>query len=148
MSWSWHAHDSAGNSRGRAPPTPSRGLPLFNRHQGPIAEALARRTAAGEHLKAVQARIFEQIERAERAWPAVREAWQETGQLAALAERRSNAEERALREGASDRAGLLASRIAATEARLAVLAAAYTAEVAYGALEDAYHRPLEGDEAQ
>src|SRR5438067_10711640 len=79
---------------------------------------------------------------------AVREAWQETGELAALAERRSNAEERALREGASDRAGVLASRIAATEARLAVLAAAYTAEVAYGALEDAYHRPLEGDEAQ
>ena len=123
-------------------------LPLFNRHQGPIAEALARRTAAGEHLKAVQAQIFEQIDRAERAWPAVREAWQETGELAALAERRSNAEERALREGASDRAGVLASRIAATEARLAVLAAAYTAEVAYGALEDAYHRPLEGDEAQ
>ena len=78
----------------------------------------------------------------------MREAWQETGELAALAERRSNAEERALREGASDRAGVLASRIAATEARLAVLAAAYTAEVAYGALEDAYHRPLEGDEAQ
>src|SRR5437763_1166369 len=63
-------------------------LPLFNRHQGPIAEALARRTAAGEHLKAVQAQIFEQIERAEQAWPAVREAWQETGELAALAERR------------------------------------------------------------
>lgn len=123
-------------------------LPLFNRHQGPIAEALARRTAAGEHLKAVQAQIFEQIDRAERAWPEAREAWQETGELAALAERRSNAEERALREGASDRAGVLASRIAATEARLAVLAAAYTAEVAYGALEDAYHRPLEGDEAQ
>ena len=123
-------------------------LPLFNQHQGPIAEAVARRTAAGEHLKAVQARIFEQIDRAERAWPAVCEAWQETEQLAALAERRSQAEERALREGASDRAGVLASQIAATEARLSVLAAAYTAEVAYGALEDAYHRPLEGHEAQ
>jgi outer membrane protein, heavy metal efflux system len=123
-------------------------LPLFNQHQGPIAEAVARRTVAGEHLKAVQARIFEQIDRAERAWPAAREAWQESGQVAALAERRSQAQERALREGASDRAGVLASQIAATEARLSLLAAAYTAEVAYGALEDAYHRPLEGDEAQ
>jgi outer membrane protein, heavy metal efflux system len=122
-------------------------LPLFNQHQGPIAEAVARRAAAGEHLKVVQARIFEQIDRAERAWPGVREAWQETEQLAALAERRSQAEERALREGASDRAGVLTSQIAATEARLSVLAAAYTAEVAYGALEDAYHRPLEGGEA-
>ena len=121
-------------------------LPLFNQHQGAIAEALARRAAAGEHLKAVQAQIFEQIDRAERAWPTVRQAWQETQQLAALAERQSHAEERAMREGASDRASMLASEITATEAQLSVLAAAYTAEVAYGALEDAYHRPLEGNE--
>jgi outer membrane protein TolC len=121
-------------------------VPLFNQHQGPIAEALARRMAAGEHLKAVQAQIFEQIERAERAWPAARQAWQDARQVAALAERQSEAEERALREGASDRAGVLGARIAATEAQLAVLAAAFAAEVAYGALEDAYHRPLQGDE--
>jgi outer membrane protein, heavy metal efflux system len=121
-------------------------LPLFNQHQGPIAEAAARRAAAGEHLKAVQAQIFEQIDRAERAWPPVRQAWQETQQLATLAERQSQAEERALRAGASDRASVLASQIAATETRLSLLAAAYTAEVAYGALEDAYHRPLQGDE--
>jgi hypothetical protein len=65
---------------------------------------------------------------------------------ATLAERQSQAEERALRAGASDRANVLAAQIAATEARLSLLAAAYTAEVAYGALEDAYHRPLQGDE--
>jgi outer membrane protein, heavy metal efflux system len=121
-------------------------LPLFNQHQGPIAEAAARRAVAGEHLKAVQAQIFEQIDRAERAWPPVLQAWQETQQLATLTERHSQAEERALRAGASDRTSVLASQIATTEARLSLLAAAYTAEVAYGALEDAYHRPLQGDE--
>jgi len=44
-------------------------LPIFNRHEGPIGEALARRKLAGEHLQAVQAELFEEIERAERAWP-------------------------------------------------------------------------------
>ena len=123
-------------------------LPVFNQHQGPIAEALARRTAAGEHLKAVQAQIFGEIDRAERAWPGMRQAWQETQQLAALAEGQSQAEERALRAGASDRGSVLGAQIAATEARLSALGAAYTAEVAYGALEDAYHRPLQGDEGR
>lgn len=123
-------------------------VPLLNQHQGPIAEALARRAAAGEHLKAVQAQIFEEIDRAERAWPTVRQAWLEARQLAALAERQTHAEERALREGASDRPAVLATRIAATEAQLAVVAAAYSAEVAYGALEDAYHRPLAGDKGE
>jgi cobalt-zinc-cadmium efflux system outer membrane protein len=120
-------------------------LPLFNQHQGPIGEALARRAAAGEHLKAVQAQIYAEIDRAELAWPAVRQAWQETQALAALAQRHSQAEQRALQEGATDRAGVLAAQITATEARLSVLEAAYAAQVAFGTLEDAYHRPLQDD---
>jgi outer membrane protein, heavy metal efflux system len=121
-------------------------LPLFNQHQGPIGEAVARRTAAGEHLKAVQAQIFEQIDRAELAWPAARQAWSETRTAADIAERQSQAEERALEAGASERASVVAAKIAATEARLSVLEAAYTAEVAFGELEDAYRRPLHGAE--
>ncbi|MGB6604465.1 MAG: TolC family protein, partial [Steroidobacteraceae bacterium] len=50
-------------------------LPLFNQHQGPMGEAVARRTAAGEHLKAVQADVFAQIDRAELGWPAARAGW-------------------------------------------------------------------------
>jgi outer membrane protein TolC len=42
-------------------------LPLFNQHQGAIGEALGRRSAAGEHLKAAQAQIYEQIDRADGA---------------------------------------------------------------------------------
>jgi cobalt-zinc-cadmium efflux system outer membrane protein len=121
-------------------------LPLLNQHQGPIGEALARRVAAGEHLKAVQAQIYAEIDRAELAWPAVRQAWQDMQALATLAERQSEAEQRALHEGASDRASVLVAQITATEARLSVLEAAYAAQVAFGTLEDAYHRPLQGDE--
>jgi hypothetical protein len=42
---------------------------------------------------------------------------------------------------------MLAAQIASTEAHLAVLEAAYAAQLAFGALEDAYRRPLQGAEA-
>jgi outer membrane protein, heavy metal efflux system len=122
-------------------------LPLLNQHQGPIGEAVAHRAAAGEHLKAVQAQIFEQIDRAELAWPAARQAWADSARLAGIAERAREAEQRALAAGAGERADLLAAQIAAIEAQLAVLQSAYAAEVVLGALEDAYHRPLQGAES-
>ncbi len=123
-------------------------VPLFNRHQGRIGEALARRSAAGEHLKAAQAQIFGQIDRAELTWPPVRQAWQETQSVAAIAARQEQTQQRALAAGAADRAGLLSAQIAATEARLTVLQAAYAAQVSFGELEDAYRRPLQGAECQ
>ena len=123
-------------------------LPLFNQHQGPIGEALARRTVAGEHLKAVQAEIFEQIDRAEQAWPAARQSWSDTRKLTELVDRQRQAEQRALAAGAGARAEVLAAEIGATEARLSVLQAAYAAEVVFGALEDAYRRPLTDAESQ
>jgi outer membrane protein, heavy metal efflux system len=123
-------------------------LPLFNQHQGPIGEAVARRTAAGEHLKSVQAQIFEQIDRAELAWPSARDTWSETQKLADIATQQHRSESQALELGASDRTGVLSAQIAVTEARLAVLQAAYTAQLAFGELEDAYRRPLAGTETQ
>lgn len=123
-------------------------LPIFNQHQGPIGEAVQRRAAAGAHLKAVQAQIYAQIDRAERAWPAAQQAWADTQKVAALADAQHGAERRALAAGSSDRGAMLAAQIAATEAHLTVLEAAYAAQVAFGALEDAYRRPLEGSESR
>jgi outer membrane protein TolC len=123
-------------------------LPLFNQHQGAIGEAVGRRTAAGEHLKAVQAQIYEQIDRAELAWPTAQQAWAQMQKLAATAAAQEQAQQRALAAGASDRSELLVAQIAATEAQLSLLEAAYTAEVAFAALEDAYRRPLEGAESR
>lgn len=134
------AHDSAVSA--------SFELPLLNQHQGAIGEALARRSAAAAHLVAVQARIYEQIDRAERAWPAARAAWEESDRLAAIAGRQRAAEQRALEEGAGDRASLIEAELAATQAQLAELETAYAAEVAFGDLEDAYRRPLAGAEAE
>jgi outer membrane protein TolC len=117
-------------------------LPVFNQHQGAIGEAVARRAAAGEHLKAVQADIFEQIDRAELAWPAARQGWEDMQHQAELSERQRQSDEHALAAGAGERGSVLTSSIAATEAHLAVLEAAYGAQQAFGALEDAYRRPL------
>jgi outer membrane protein, heavy metal efflux system len=123
-------------------------LPIFNQHQGPIGEALGRRSAAGEHLKAVQAAIYAQIDRAELAWPSAQRAWSATQRLALMSAEQREAQRRALAVGASDRSEALTGEIAATEAQLAVLESAYAAQVAFGALEDAYRRPLEGAEGQ
>jgi len=121
-------------------------LPLFNQHQGPIGEALARRAAAGEHLIAVQAELFEQIDRAQLAWPRARAAWQDAAAVVTIASRQHDVEQRALAAGAGDRASVATADVAATEAQLLLLAAAYDAESAFGALEDAYRRPLQGAE--
>jgi outer membrane protein, heavy metal efflux system len=123
-------------------------LPIFNQHQGAIGEALARRTAAGEHLKAVQAEILGQIDRAELAWPAAQQGWADSRRGAEIAARQQRAEQHALAAGNTDRASVLTAEIAATEAQLSVLQAAYDAEVVFGALEDAYRRPLQGDESR
>jgi outer membrane protein, heavy metal efflux system len=121
-------------------------LPLFNRNEGPIGEAVARRELAGRHLMAVQADLFEQMDRAERAWPRAREAWLNALAAAQTAQRQSDLEQRALAAGASDRSSALLAAGAAVEARLLALEAAYEAQLAFAALEGAYRRPLEGPE--
>lgn len=119
-------------------------LPLFNRNEGPIAEALAQRELAVRHLESVQAALHVQIETAARAWPAARERWQ-----AAVADRQRLArlagiERRRLAEGESDRPTLLGAEIAALEAALLQQRAALEAQRSFAALEDARRAPLAG----
>lgn len=123
-------------------------LPLFNRNEGPIGEALARRELAGQHLLAVQAELYTQIDRAEQAWPAAQASWRNSLAAAQLAQRQRAAGQRALDSGASDRPALLQAEAAALEAQLLQLQAASEAQQAYAALEDAYRRPLEGPELE
>ena len=123
-------------------------LPLFNRNEGPIGEAVARRELAGKHLEAVQAELFGQMERAEFAWPRARQAWQNAAAAAVMAQRQNEAEQRALKAGASDRPSALLAAAASVDAQLLTLQAAYEAQLAFAALEDAYRRPLEGPECE
>jgi cobalt-zinc-cadmium efflux system outer membrane protein len=119
-------------------------LPIFNRHEGPIGEALARRSYAGRRIESVQAELLEEIERAERAWPQSQQAWRDAQASEALNARQHAAQERAFKAGATDRPTLIAGSLAMTEAALATLEAAYDARLAFTALESAYRRPLQG----
>lgn len=121
-------------------------VPLFNRNEGPIGESVARRDLAGRHLEAVQADLLGQIDQAQQAWPRARDAWRSAGALAEAAARQSELEQRALASGASDRSSALSAEGAAIEARLIARESAYDAQQAFGALENAYRRPLEGPE--
>lgn len=123
-------------------------LPVFNQHQGPIGEALARREAAGQHLLAAQAEVFGQIDRAELAWPHALAAWDDAAAVVAIADRQHDIEQRSFTAGAGDRPSLVSTQVAATEARLLLLAAAYEAQSSFGALEDSYRRPLQGTEGE
>ncbi len=123
-------------------------LPVFNQHQGPIGEALARREAAAQHLLAAQADVFAQIDRAELAWPRALAAWEDAAAVVAIADRQRDIEQRSFSAGAGDRPALVATQVAATEARLLQLAAAYEAQSSFGELEDAYRRPLQGAEGE
>ncbi|MFZ0009923.1 MAG: hypothetical protein WAK94_16935, partial [Steroidobacteraceae bacterium] len=69
-------------------------------------------------------------------------------QAADIAARQSVRAGQALAAGDGERSEALTAQIGATEAQLTVLEAAYTAQVAFGDLEDAYRRPLEGTESR
>jgi outer membrane protein TolC len=123
-------------------------LPVFNRNEGPIGEARARRELAGKHLLAVQAGLYAQIDRAEQAWPAALAGWRSSLAAAQLAQQQRDAVQGALASGASDRPALLQADAAALDAQLLELQAACEAQQAFAALEDAYRRPLEGPERE
>lgn len=121
-------------------------LPLFQRNEGQIGEALARRDLAGLHLQAVQAELFGQMQRAQLAWPRAYAAWQNARASADLQQRQNARAQQALGAGASDRSSALSADLAWREAQWLTLQAAYEAQQAFAALEDAYWRPLEGPE--
>lgn len=122
-------------------------LPLFNRNEGPIAEALARRELAVRHLETVQTSLYAQLDSAERSWPAARERWrlavadyQRLARLVAIERRR-------LAAGESDQPALLTAEIAAAEALLQQQNAALQAQREFAALEDACRTPFDAAEA-
>jgi hypothetical protein len=92
--------------------------------------------------------VFAQIDRAELAWPRARAAWDDAAAVVAIADRQHDIEQRSFAAGAGDRPSLVSTQVAASEARLLLLAAAYDAESAFGTLEDAYRRPLQGAESE
>lgn len=121
-------------------------VPLFNRNEGPIAEALAAREAAGRHAVSVQAAILAEIDAARAAYATALVALDRARAQRATSEAVVESTQRALQLDATDRPTLLAAEVSASTDRLAELDALERAQQALGALEDALRTPLAGPE--
>jgi cobalt-zinc-cadmium efflux system outer membrane protein len=119
-------------------------LPLFNRNQGPIAEAEARRKEAAAAFLEKQAQVIAGSERALALYDAaLRELTEADESLHKLQDAQLQMMKQAVQVGEEDRLALNGVRIessAVTRTRLDALA---RAQKALGELEDAVQRPLD-----
>lgn len=121
-------------------------LPVFNRNQGPIAEAAARRTEAAARFVALQANIIHEIDAATSALKAADEASLAGEKLLSAQRQNLDATEDQLKAGAVGALEVASARIDATNAETLAFEARVRRQQALRALEDAVQRPL-GTEA-
>jgi outer membrane protein, heavy metal efflux system len=124
----------------------SMALPIFNQNQGPIAEALAAREAAGRHAEAVQAAVFAEIDSARQAYDAALSALNRAREQRQTSEALAQSSRRALELDATDRPSVIAAESSANTDRIVELDALDHAQQALGDLEDALRTPLAGPE--
>lgn len=117
-------------------------LPLFNRNQGPIAEAQARRQQAAANVLAVQARAIGAVEQALAGYRQMLSKVATADALRASQQRAVRAAQASYRAGETDRLGLVGAQVEAAAAEVAWRATQVQAQQALGALEDAIHQPL------
>jgi outer membrane protein, heavy metal efflux system len=122
-------------------------LPLFNRNQGPIAAAEARRKEAAAAFVATQAQVIAQSEQAlARYRAAFDELSRVNDSLRKLQKTRQDMAERAVRAGEADRLALLGVELESVVVAQARLDALGRAQSTLGALENAVQLPLEAGE--
>jgi outer membrane protein TolC len=120
-------------------------VPLFNRNQGPIAEAEARRMEAAAAIMQTQAQAMARTDRAFVGYTAALRELAESQSLYALQEKQLPIVQQAIRAGSDNQLSL-----DGVQNQLSVLArtrldALGRAQRVYGELEDAVQRPLNHD---
>jgi outer membrane protein TolC len=119
-------------------------LPLFNRNQGSIAEAEARRREAAAVFLEKQAQVIAGSERALALYTAALKELAEADQsLRKLQDDHLQMMQRAVQVGQEDRLGLNGVQIESSVVARMRLDAVARAQSALGALEDAVQRPLD-----
>ncbi len=124
------------------------GLPVFNRNQGPIAEAEAARELAGEQVLQVQSQILNEIESARQAYLTSVQSLQEAVKQHDAADKLSVQAQQAMTLGATDRIEVIAAQLLVTTQSLTVLDNVERMQQALGQLEDALRTPLSGPELE
>jgi outer membrane protein, heavy metal efflux system len=120
----------------------STSLPLFNRNQGPIAEAEARRKEAAAALVQTQAQAIARSERALAVYCAALNEVAEAQSLYQLQESQLQSVQQAIRAGADNRLSLDGVQLQLSALARARLDAIGRAQRALGDLEDAVQRAL------
>ena len=124
-------------------------LPIFNRNQGPIAEAEARRKEAAASFLGTQAQLIAETEGAlARYRSALSELAEATDPLLKIQETREQMAERGLKIGELDRLALNTVALERLGGLMTQLSALGRARTALGELEDAVQRPLEQGEIE
>lgn len=124
----------------------STSLPLFNRNQGPIKEAEARREQAAAAFLQMQAQVIENSERARAVYVAALKEVAEAQSLYQLQENQVGIIQQNIRAGTDDRLGLDAAQIQLSVLSQSRLDALTRAQQAFGNLEDSLQRPLAPNE--
>ena len=123
-------------------------LPIFNRNQGPIAEAEARRKEAAASFVEKQAQVIAGVERALALYIAALKELTEVDQsLRKLQDSQLRMMQQAVRLGEEDRLSLNGVQIQSSVLAQARLDALAHAQTALGELEDAVQRPLDPGDA-
>jgi len=117
-------------------------LPVFDRNQGPIAEAHARREEMAAQFLAVQAAGIAQSEQALARYNAALQQVAQAAQLLRQARAQEQATHNAFQAGASDRVAWNGAQLQSAITAVAELAALHGAQQALGDLENAVQRPL------
>lgn len=122
-------------------------IPLFDKNQGPIAEAEAHRQEAAAGFLETQAQVIAKSERAFAAYSAALKELAEAELLVKLQDSQGRAIQQSVRSGELDRLDLDEVSILRSVTARARLDALAHAQTALGDLEDAVQRPLApGDE--
>lgn len=117
-------------------------LPLANRNEGPIAEALARRTAEAARFDALQARAIGELDAARLVTEAAALQQANAQEQAAAAHAAAERAARRVERGDADRFERIVGRRADLDARRALVEAQAALGSARAALEDVVQRPL------
>jgi cobalt-zinc-cadmium efflux system outer membrane protein len=118
-------------------------LPVFNRNQGPIAEAQARRTEAAARFLALQAQVSGEIDRALAARAAARDQLRQIDALLEAQRQNVRSVEAMVSAGAAGHFELRAAQLEVAATELTRLDALVKAQQVLGQLEDALQLPLD-----
>lgn len=117
-------------------------LPVFNRNQGPIAEAVALRRRSGNQVLAVQAAGIATSEQALAKYKAALQQLSEAQQLMQQSLAQKESVNHSFQAGQSDRVALNGAQLQMAVSAIAKLDAVVSAQQALGDLENSVQRPL------